>query len=247
MSLEQSDLWSETADVVAASEAYAQRFSGAVGAHFLAVQTARTLELLQPWPRARVLDVGGGHAQLARPLAQAGHRVSVVGSSDQCRQRLDQVMTPGSFQYRSGDLMALPFGESSFDLVLSFRMVTHVSDLPGYIKELCRVADKAVVVDYPAKRSFNLLSGAMFGAKESLDANVHTRHFRSFWDREVVGLFQEQGFGRPTIKRQHFLPMALHRGLGLGAFTRASEGVSRGLGLTALFGSPVILRVERLS
>ncbi len=247
MSSAQANLWSETSDVVTASAEYAQRFQGPVGAHFLAVQTALTLELIKPWPQAKVLDVGGGHAQLAGPLARAGHRVTVVGSSEQCRRRLDEVMEPGSFSYQSVDLMDLPFGPRSFDLVLSFRMVTHVNDPPGYIRELCRVADKAVVVDYPAKRSFNLLSGAMFGAKESLDANVHTRHFRSFWDQEIVDLFKEQGFGRPMIRRQHFWPMALHRGLGQGWLTRASEGLSRGLGLTALFGSPVILRVERLS
>lgn len=237
----------EDADLVTASQAYAQRFAGSVGEHFLAVQSARVLDLVSPWPRATVLEVGGGHAQLAPALVEAGYQVTVVGSHDECRQRLDRVMPPGSFAFQTADLMALPFAPRSFDLVLSLRMLTHVADLPGYVAQLCRVADKAVVVDYPAKRSFNLLSGALFGAKQSLDHSLHTRPFRSFWDREVLDLFRAQGFGRPAFRRQHFLPMALHRGLGAGGFTRGSEALGRALGLTALLGSPVILRVEPLA
>jgi 2-polyprenyl-3-methyl-5-hydroxy-6-metoxy-1,4-benzoquinol methylase len=63
----------EYADVETSSEGYARRFSGEVGKYFLEVQTQITLELLKPWPRARVLDVGGGHGQLALPLVNAGY------------------------------------------------------------------------------------------------------------------------------------------------------------------------------
>lgn len=239
-------IWREDADLVTASEAYAQRFAGPVGAHFLAVQTRAVLGLLAPWPGATVLDVGGGHAQTALPLAAAGYQVTVAGSRPECGRRLARLMTPGSYEFRAVDLMNLPFAERSFDLVLSLRMLTHVADLPGYVAQLCEAADQAVLVDYPAKRSFNLVADALFKAKESLDDNLHTRPFKSFWDREVLDLFRAQGFGRPRLRRQHFLPMALHRGLGSGGFTKASEGLCRALGLTALLGSPVVLCLERL-
>jgi len=237
----------EDADLVTAGEAYAQRFAGPVGRHFLAVQTAAVLGLLAPWPGASVLDVGGGHAQTALPLAAAGYKITVAGSSPECGQRLARLLEPGSYDFQAVDLMNLPFPARAFDVVLSLRMLTHVADLPGYLAQLCRAADKAVVVDYPAKRGFNLAAGALFRAKESLDDNPHTRPFRSFWDQEVLELFRAQGFGRPRLRRQHFLPMALHRGLGWGGFTRASEGLCRALGLTVLLGSPVVLRVERLA
>ncbi|MCB2190732.1 MAG: class I SAM-dependent methyltransferase [Deltaproteobacteria bacterium] len=237
----------EDCDLVTASEEYAQRFTGAVGAYFLRVQTARTLELMTPWPGAKVLDVGGGHAQLAPPLSQAGYQVTVAGSSDACAQRLEHLMPPGSYEFQPVDLMELPWPDQSFDLVLSYRMLTHVVDPICYTAELCRVARHAVLVDYPAKRSFNLVADSLFKAKESLDANQHTRPFVSFWDDEVDGLFAAQGFGNPARRRQHFWPMALHRALGSGGFTRFSEGLARGLGLTSLLGSPVILRSERLA
>ena len=57
------------------------RFSGAVGHWFLQRQAQLTLELLRALPGARVLDVGGGHGQLTRPLLEAGHPVTVLASS----------------------------------------------------------------------------------------------------------------------------------------------------------------------
>jgi SAM-dependent methyltransferase len=237
----------EDADRVTATEAYAQRFAGPVGAYFLAVQSARTLELAAPWPGARVLDVGGGHAQLAPPLVKAGYAVTVAGSHESCASLLRQRLAPGDCRFVACDLMDLPFGPRSFDLVLSYRMFTHVADPAGFAAQLCRVARRAVLVDYPAKRSFNILGESLFKAKQSLDDNVHTRPYASFWDREVTSLFAAQGFGRPVRRRQHFWPMALHRALGSAGFTKTAEGLARGLGLTALLGSPVILRTERLA
>lgn len=237
----------EDCDLVTASEEYARRFSGEVGAHFLAVQTARTLEMVAEWPGAKVLDVGGGHAQLAGPLSQAGYQVTVAGSSQACVQRLERLLPYGSYEFAAVDLMNMPWPEKSFDVVLSYRMLTHVADPAGYVAQLCRLARGAVVVDYPAKRSFNLVADSLFKAKQSLDDNQHTRPFVSFWDSEVDKLFAEQGFGKPARRRQHFWPMALHRAVKSGGFTKAAEGLARGLGLTALLGSPVILRMERLA
>ncbi len=237
----------EDADRVTATHEYAARFAGPVGAHFLAVQTARTLELAAPWPGARVLDVGGGHAQVAPPLVEAGFQVTVAGSDASTEDLLKERLAPGSYEFLACDLMDLPFEPRSFDLVLSYRLLTHVADAAGFAAQLARAADKAVLVDYPAKRSFNLLGDKLFKAKESLDANVHTRHYVSFWDQEVQALFAAHGFGQPVRRRQHFWPMALHRGLGLGGLTKAAEGLARGLGLTACLGSPVILRMERVA
>ncbi|MCB2225993.1 MAG: methyltransferase domain-containing protein [Desulfarculaceae bacterium] len=237
----------EDADQVTATHEYAQRFAGPVGAYFLTVQGARTLELAAPWPGARVLDVGGGHAQLAPPLIAAGYQVTVAGSDPSCETLLKERLKPGSYEFVACDLMDLPFEPRSFDLVLSYRMLTHVADPAGFAAQLCRVADRAVIVDYPAKRSFNILGESLFKAKESLDDNVHTRHYVSFWDREVSELFAARGFGKPVRRRQHFWPMALHRKLKSSGFTSAAEGVALGMGLTALLGSPVILRMERAS
>jgi len=139
----------ESADIETASEDYARRFSGRVGDYFLEVQTRAVLELLSPWPRARVLEVGGGHAQLAAPLVREGYRVTVSGSSETCRVRLDRFLPPGSFEFLCCDMLRLPFPDRHFDLVLAFRLLPHVEHWSELIAEMCRVAREGVVIDYP--------------------------------------------------------------------------------------------------
>ena len=79
----------EDADVSSSSDDYARRFAGAVGQWFLDIQTGITLDLLRELPpAASVLDVGGGHAQVAPPLIAAGYDVTVIGSDSQCSARL---------------------------------------------------------------------------------------------------------------------------------------------------------------
>lgn len=233
----------EDADVETSSDAYALRFRGAVGAWFLDVQARTTLALLAPFPGARVLDVGGGHGQLAGPLADAGHAVTVYGSDERCRARVDALVAAGRVRFASGDLMHAPFEDRSFDVALSFRLLPHVAAWPALVAELCRLAARAVVVDYPTRRSVNAFAGAFFDAKKNVERD--TRPFAVFSDREVADAFAAHGF-RVTARRPQFLfPMALHRAHGRGGLGRALEAVPRALRVTQALGSPVILRAER--
>jgi len=233
----------EDADVETSSAGYAERFRGPVGEWFLDVQARTTLELLAPWPRARVLDVGGGHGQLTGPLADAGHDVTVYGSDAGCRERVRSYVESGRARFESGDLLHAPFADRAFDVVLSFRLLPHVAAWRELIAELCRLAARAVVVDYPTRRSVNALAGPLFEAKRNVEGD--TRPFAVFRDAEIEEAFRTNGF-RPSARRpQFFLPMALHRAHGRGGLARALESVPRLTRLTQALGSPVILRVER--
>lgn len=230
-------------DVETASEGYARRFAGEVGRYFLDVQAETVLDLLAPWPQARVLEVGGGHAQLAGPLVERGFRVTVTGSEESCRERLDRALPPGSFDFQVCEAEALPFPDRSFDVVLAVRLLTHLEGWRKALAEMCRVAGKAVIVDYPDTRSFNRLYGALFAWKKAVEGN--TRTFRCFSPREVIDEYARHGFGRPVVRRQFFIPMVVHRAAGRAGVSRVVERASGALGLTRTFGSPVLLRVER--
>jgi SAM-dependent methyltransferase len=232
----------EDADVETSSEEYAQRFSGGVGAFFLDTQSKATLDLLRGWPRAKVLDVGGGHGQVTGPLVDGGWDVTILGSAEVCRERVRTWVDAGRARFQAGDLVKLPFADDSFDIALSYRLLPHVVEWPRLIAELSRVARSAVLVDYPTVRSVNALSGLFFGVKKGIEKD--TRPFRVFKDGEIVDAFAAQGF-RPTARRpQFFLPMALHRAIGMAPFARALEGAAAGVGATRLLGSPVLLRLE---
>jgi SAM-dependent methyltransferase len=234
----------EDADRETASADYARRFAGAVGAWFLEVQARTVVELLAPWPRARVLDVGGGHGQLAPALLAAGHAVTVYGSApDALSAEVAELARAGRLEFACGDLLRAPFPDRASDAVLAFRLLPHVQRVRELVAELARLARAAVIVDYPTRRSVNAVSGALFGLKKGVEGN--TRPFTVFRDAEVREAFAAAGF-RPAARRpQFFAPMAVHRALGRAGLSRAMEGAARALGLTRALGSPVVLRLER--
>lgn len=233
----------EHADVETSSDDYAGRFAGPVGAFLLDVQARLTLAALASYPRAGVLDVGGGHAQTLAPLAEAGFPVTVFGSDPACAQRLRPWLETGRARFASGDLLALPFQPASFDVVLSYRLLPHVARWPELIGELCRVARRAVVVDYPTRRSANAVAELLFGLKKGVEGN--TRPFRVFRDRDVAAVFAVHGFSVAGRAPEFFWPMALHRALGRPRLSRLLERLASLLGLTRALGSPVILRATR--
>ena len=233
----------ETADIETSSEGYAARFAGPVGAWMLAGQERIVRELLAPWPGASVLDVGGGHGQLAAPLAAGGRRVTVLGSDASCARRIAPEVAAGRVRFAAGDLLALPFPDRAFDVVVSVRLLPHCDRWPALVGELCRVARRAVIVDYPTSESVNRLAPALFGAKKGIEKN--TRPFRLFTHREVTAAFAAGGFDAAGRVAQFFLPMVLHRAMKCRPCSAALEGLCRTLGLTRRWGSPVIARFDR--
>lgn len=234
----------EWPDVETSSDAYGQRFAGAAGKYMLAVQEQGVLDLLSDLPRgASVLDVGGGHAQLAGPLARQGRQVTVLGSLPVCSARLAGEIAEGLVDFKAADLSRLPYPDESFDAVVSIRLMAHVDQWPQFVSELCRVSRQAVLIDYPTFSSLNLLSLATFGMKRAIEKN--TRTYRTFWPGEIRRAFEQNGFARLRNQPQFVLPMAAHRMTGGAAILRQIEDLSRRSGLTQRFGNPVLTRADR--
>lgn len=233
----------ETADVETSSDGYAARFAGPVGAWMLGVQEGAVRRLLEGLPGGPLLDVGGGHGQLALPLAAAGREVTVLGSDPSCARRLAPAIAAGTVRFVAGDVLALPFPDRSVDVVLCFRLLPHCDAWEELVAELCRVARTAVIADYPTVESLNRVAPALFGAKKRLEGN--TRTFRLFTHREVAGAFAANGFSPSGRVGEFFLPMVLHRALRCRPCSAAAEAICRGLRLSGRWGSPVVARFER--
>jgi 2-polyprenyl-3-methyl-5-hydroxy-6-metoxy-1,4-benzoquinol methylase len=233
----------EDADVVTSSDHYARRFAGGVGEYFLDLQARVTLELLGPFPGARILDVGGGHGQTAGALVDAGYPLTILGSDPACEARVRPWTRSGRARFLAADLLDPGLADRSFDVVLSYRLLPHARQPERLVATLARLAAKAVIVDYPTRRSLNAAADLFFGLKKNVERD--TRPFRVFADREIEGAFATNGF-RPAARRgQFFWPMALHRATGSAPLARALEGAAQAVGLTRRLGSPVILRLER--
>lgn len=231
----------ETADIESSTDAYAQRFAGPTGQWMLSRQESITKALLRHrGAGATVLDVGGGHGQLAIPLSKSGFDVTVLGSTPACAHRIQAAIDTHQCRFRTGNVIDLPFENKSFDIALSFRMLTHCVQWPTLVAELCRVARQDVVIDYPASQSLNCIAPWLFDAKKKFETN--TRYWRSFRHDEMIDAFAANGYQLAQMEKQFFLPMVVHRMLKCKPLSAAAEAICRALALTRLGGSPVIAR-----
>lgn len=236
----------ETADIETSNDDYATRFRGATGAWMLKMQEKGVLRLLAkggPKPGATVLDVGGGHGQLAHPLVREGYKVTVLSSAESCKHRIADIVDAGTCEFQVGNVIELPYPDKSFDAVVAVRMLTHCEAWPQLVKEMCRVSRGPVVTDYPTSQSLNAIAPALFNAKKKYEKN--TRTWRLFKHREVTDAFAAQGFSRTGRFGQFFLPMVVHRALKCRALSAFLEGCCRLVGFSAAWGTPVIARFER--
>lgn len=235
----------ETADIATSNDDYATRFRGHVGAWMLSVQERGVLKLLRERvsPGARLLDVGGGHGQLAGPLCAKGYHVQVIGSAPSCRHRIADLVDSGTCGFEVGNVIKLPYEDKSFDAVVAVRMLTHCGQWEQLVAEMCRVSRGPVITDYPTSQSLNAAAPALFKAKKKYEKN--TREWKLFRHREVAGAFAAAGFGESGRYAQFFLPMVVHRALKCRPLSAFAEGCSRLVGLTRLWGTPVIVRMER--
>src|SRR5215213_3823462 len=103
------DNFPETADIETSSDDYARRFSGKVGTWFLRVQEEATLRMLASHRGAKILDVGGGHGQLTTALIQHEYQVTVLGSVDVCKRRIQKYLDENRCSFKIGNICDLPF------------------------------------------------------------------------------------------------------------------------------------------
>jgi len=233
----------ETADIETSSDSYALRFSGKTGKWMLNIQERITLNFIRNEQKLTVLDVGGGHGQIALPLCESGHNVTVLGSSATCSNRISSVINSKKCRFITGNVIELPFPDKSFDLVTCFRLLTHCRQWKKLISELCRTARKFVILDYPTSQSVNRIAPAFFGVKKKIEGD--TRHWSLFKHSEVESEFSIHKFKKTGMKKQFFFPMALHRAMKCSQISILMEAMARGTGLTSIWGSPVIIKMER--
>jgi 2-polyprenyl-3-methyl-5-hydroxy-6-metoxy-1,4-benzoquinol methylase len=235
----------ETPDIETSSDNYASRFAGAAGEYMLSIQEAGLLQLMQdgrPLAGRLVLDMGGGHAQLVGPLLAQGCKVSVAGSGAQCAERA-RLKHGDAVPFYLGNLVDMPIVDRAFDTVVSVRLISHMENWRGLVAEMCRIADRTVIIDYPTYASLNLLSLATFPVKKMIEKN--TRTYRTFWDSEIRDSFARHGFLPSSEFRQFTLPMALHRLCAKSGVVRAVEEGMRKTRITSVIGNPVLIRFDR--
>lgn len=237
-----ADVGSDQPDLDPSTERYARRFEGPAGKWLLSRQTAALRQLIAPWPTAQVLDIGGGHGQIAAPLLADGHQVRVFASSEVALGRLRSLLHP-RLETEVGSLAALPHADRSFDVVTAFRILAHIGEWRALLSEMSRVARHAVIIDFPIPGGVNALEPLLFGLKKRIEGD--TRRYRTISRQNVRDCFAAEGFTETHAIGQFVLPMVLHRKLDRPRVSGALERCLGATGLVAAIGTPVILRATR--
>ncbi len=222
-----------------------RRFSGPIG-ELIAKSQARVLaNMVGRIQNRQMLDVGTGTGRAALILAAGGAKVTAVDASEEmlaiARQRAAEQLLSVTFQ--RGDAHALDFADRSFDAVVSLRMLMHTPEWERCVAELCRVAMRLVIVDYPSATSVALFESMTRRAMHA--AGMTTEPYRVFTRSAIADAFDRNGFRIRSVHRQFVLPIAFHKAIGSRRFTLWSEHVLDRAGLLKPFGSPVTLVAER--
>lgn len=129
----------------------------------------------------RTLDVGCGGGLLAEEFARLGCRVTGVDPSEpSVAAAREHARTAGlAIDYRHGSGEALPFPDSSFELVYCCDVLEHVKDLSRVITEIARVLQPGAVFFYDTiNRTFmsKLIAIKLFQEWQStafMEPNLH--------------------------------------------------------------------------
>jgi ubiquinone/menaquinone biosynthesis C-methylase UbiE len=237
-----------------------RRFGGPIG-DLVATTEARVLLEYAGQVRGRaVLDVGTGTGRAALILAREGATVTAIDASDAMLEIARQhAEAEGlSVRFSTGDAHALEFPDRSFEIAVSLRVLMHTPDWRRSVAELCRVADRLVIVDYPSSHSVAIVQSlarrATYtvkrvlrsgGSPESPASRELAEPYRVFADHTIARAFEDNGFRIRTVHRHFVLPIALHKTIGHARFTTWSEGLLARAGLLDRLGSPVSIVAER--
>ena len=221
------------------------RFGGPIG-RLLADEQGRVItSFLGALDGQRVLDVGTGTGRAAIALAAGGASVTGIDASEEmlavARRRAADAGV--SVEFIRGDAHGLSVPDRSYDFVVCLRVLMHTPDWRLSLGELCRVASRGIVFDYPALMSAAALQSAARHVAQF--GGAKTEAYRVFSDRSVRGVLGGHGFEVTRSHRQFVLPIALHKRLGSVRMTRGVERAMQRAGLNWLLGSPVTVLAER--
>jgi ubiquinone/menaquinone biosynthesis C-methylase UbiE len=233
------------ADPTTANTFDEKRFGGPIGDLIARDQAAVLGNLVGRVQGRSILDVGTGTGRVALLLAAGGARVTAIDASEEMLAvaRKRAAAQSVNIKFLTGDAHTLDFRERSFDVAVALRVLMHAQRWRACLSELCRVADRLVILDYPSRRSAALVQSVTRRVLHKL--GVRTEPYRVFSDREIHEALEKCGFRVRSVHRQFVLPIVFHKLLGSRRLTLAIEERLDRAGLLKIFGSPVTLVAER--
>jgi ubiquinone/menaquinone biosynthesis C-methylase UbiE len=115
-------------------------FETPIGALVREYEAAVVLDLLRPGEGETVLDAGCGTGVFTLDLLNAGARVTGLDVSEPMLEAARRKLDGLPFTAVTGDMLALPFPDGSFDKAVSITALEFIEDAHQAVAELFRVA-----------------------------------------------------------------------------------------------------------
>ena len=191
-----------------------------------------------------VLDVGTGTGKLANYLAEKRRVIATDASLQMLRNARDTARSRGvSVLFVTCDAHHLCFKNASFDAVVCSRVLMHLVKWRCALQELCRVSDRTVIVDFPSVYSFTIFEKKFRSMQKSRRPAI--QNYQTFSVKTVAAEFRENCYHVKSKEKMFFFPVALYRKLNSNVIASAAEKIFSFFGLTRIWGSPVLMKVEK--
>lgn len=155
----------------------------------------RAVQRLTVGPDQDVLEIGfGGGATLGRLLSSTNGRVAGIELSGpmlrRARRRFRRQLEQGRLELREASVSTLPYGDATFDRVVTVNTIYFWPDQEEGLREIARVLR-------PGGR---LVVATV--AKEEMDKRSFTAHgFTKFSQEQLCRLLERAGFADVTVER----------------------------------------------
>lgn len=140
---------------------------------------------------ATFLDAGCGEGFVADILVRKLPGLKITGFDFNPAAAAVAARKVPNATFQAASIFDIPFADSSFDVVGCFEVLEHQRDPAAALRELARVARRAVVLSVPHEPYFSLANLA-----RGKNLNVRPRgsdpDHRQFWTRRAFGAFVDE-------------------------------------------------------
>lgn len=144
------------------------------------------------------LDAGCGEGFVAKLLLQELPGLALTGFDfNPDAVEVAKAKNPGS-TFMTASIFDLPFDDDSFDVVGCFEVLEHQTDPLPALKELARVARKAVILSVPHEPFF-CYSNAVRAKNWDIRPRGSDPDHKQFWSRKAFGQFVGQELEVQTL------------------------------------------------